>query len=272
MIPRILAALLAVSLVAATPAGAPRRVVVLVPSLVEDLCAVGGAGQLAGVSSATRDIPCAKGVPVVGDFASVDVEKIVALHADLVVGIPSQARFLRPLRTAGVRVELLDDDSYADIFSDLRALGRLTGHAAAAERLASSLRARTARLIAARRFKRTPTVFVVLGTGPIYTVGPGSYISTLVGLAGGRNAVTALPGAYGQYSAEALLRLQPDAIVTDPSVGLRAVLDREPWRSLRAVRLGHVFELPDASLLERPGPRYNAGLQWLIARLTPLAR
>ena len=247
------------------------RVVALVPSLVEDLCAIGAADQLTGVSSATRDVPCAKGVPVVADFSSVDVEKIVALHADLVVAIPAQAHLVEPLRQAGIDVELLDDDSFANIFDDITALGRLTSRRPQAAALNRSLRAQTAHLIAGRRFKRTPTVFVALGTGPIYTCGPTSYIATLIGLAGGTNAVTALPGAYGEYSAEALLRLQPDAIVTDPSVGLGAVLDREPWRSLRAVRSKHILTLRDAALLERPGPRYNEGLRWLIERLAPLA-
>jgi len=194
------------------------RIVALVPSLVEDLCAIGAAHQLTGVSSATRDVPCAKGVPVVGDFSSVDVEKIVALHADVVVAIPAQAHLVEPLRHAGIDVELLDDDSYADIFDDITALGKLTGRASQAAALDRSLKAQTAHLIAGRHFNHKPTVFVALGTGPIYTCGPTSYIAALIGLAGGTNAVTSLPGAYGEYSAEALLRLQPDAIVTDPSV------------------------------------------------------
>jgi ABC-type Fe3+-hydroxamate transport system substrate-binding protein len=48
------------------------------------------------------------------------------------------------------------------------------------------------------------------------------------------------------------------------------VLDREPWRSLRAVQLHHVYSV-DPDLLERPGPSYNDGLRWLVDRLTPLA-
>ena len=65
-------------------------------------------------------------------------------------------------------------------------------------------------------------------------------------------------------------RDQPDAIIADPSTQLESVLDREPWRSLRAVKLHHVYSVnPD--LIERPGPQYNDGLRWLIDRLTPLA-
>ncbi len=249
-----------------------RRVVALVPSFVEDLCAIGAARQVVGVSAYANDVPCAKNLPVVGDFAGIDAERIVALRPDLVVGIPSQQRSMTPLRRAGLQVQTLRDLSYADLFDNLRQLGALTGRTPQAKALGAQLRARTAELgRRTRAFKRHPTVFLALGTGPIFTAGANSYIGTLIGLAGGRNAVGTLPGAYAAYSAEALLRLQPDAILTDKAVGLPSVLGREPWRSLRAVQLGRVWILPDAAILERPGPRYNEGLEWLIDRLTPLA-
>ena len=51
--------------------------------------------------------------------------------------------------------------------------------------------------------------------------------------------------------------------------GDRGALAAQPWRSLRAVQAGRVYVLADADILERPGPRYNDGLAWLIARLHP---
>ncbi len=78
--------------------------------------------------------------------------------------------------------------------------------------------------------------FVVLGTAPIFTVGVRSYIAHLIALAGGRNA-SGIATPYARYGAEALLASQPDA-----------------------------------SILGRPGPRYNDGLARLIARLHRGAR
>src|SRR5579863_7301437 len=69
------------------------RIVALMPSLVEDFFAVGAGPHVVGVS-AYGDVPGAKGLPVVADFSSVDAEKIIALHPDVVVGIPAQARFV----------------------------------------------------------------------------------------------------------------------------------------------------------------------------------
>ncbi len=257
----------------APPAQSARpRIVSLIPSLTEDLCAVGAAKQLVGVSQFSSGIPCAKALPEVNDASSVDAEKVVALHPDIVVGIPSQARAVSALQRAGLNVSLLRDDSYADLFDDINRLGLLSGHRSEARALIASLRARTKALQASERFARRPTVFVVLQTNPIWTVGPHSYISSLISLAGGRNAVTALPQSYAQFSGEALLRLQPDALLAARDAQLVQSLGREPWRSLEAVRVRHVLIAPDPDVLYRPGPRYNEALSWLIERLRPIAR
>ena len=258
--------------VAQNGSSAHPRIVSLMPSLTEDLCAIGAAKQLAGVSQFSSGIPCAKGLPEVNDASSVDAEKIVALHPDVVVGIPSQARAVSALKRAGMTVLLIPDDSYADLFGDIARLGVLSGHRAEAQNLIAALRAQTKKLQAGEHFSRRPSVFVVLQTTPIWTVGPHSYISSLITLAGGRNAVNALPQAYSQYSGEALLRLQPDALLAARDAQLQQNLDREPWRSLRAVAATHVFIAPDPDIFYRPGPRYNQALSWLIERLRPIAR
>jgi ABC-type Fe3+-hydroxamate transport system substrate-binding protein len=246
------------------------RVVALIPSIAEDLYAVGAGPQVVAVSAFT-DLPQARNLPRVGDANGIDAERIVALRPDLVIGIPSQTRQVEPLRRAGLRVVLLPDDTYDEIFKNLRAIGELTGHRTEATATIGRLQRETAQLQArTHRFARRPSLFVVLGSGPIWTAGSTSYISTLIDLAGGVNAAGDLHAAYSEYSAEALLRAAPDMLISDPAVHLDAVLDREPWRSLRAVTLHRVYSM-DPRLVLQPGPNYNQGLRWLIGRLTPLA-
>lgn len=249
-----------------------QRIVSLVPSLTEDLCAAGAARQLVGVSEYSRDIPCAANVPRVNDFASVDSEKIVRLHPDLVVAIPSQTGMTAAIRRLGIRIVFIPDDTYAQLFSAIAELGRLSGHAREAHVLIRRLQTRTARLRSQEHFRHAPSVFFVEQAMPLWTAGASSYIATLVRLAGGRLATASLQAPNAQYSAEALVRADPDAIVAGADAGLADVLSREPWRSLRAVREHHVFILKDSALLVRPGPRYNEGLSWLIERLRPLAK
>jgi ABC-type Fe3+-hydroxamate transport system substrate-binding protein len=261
--------------VAPSQAHAHARIVTLIPSFAEDVIAVGAGAQLVAVSKFSDDIRGTAGLPVVADVQSVDVERIVALHPDVVAGIPSQARLVAPLERAGIRVVLIRNDSFDDIFTDLRELGELTGHPAVAGAVIARLQAQTARLHAtiARRAAH-PTVFVALGTTPIWTAGKTSYIARLIELAGGRDAASDLSAPWGEYSEEALLRAQPDAIVAGRDTDLSSVRTRQPWRSLRAMREDHVFSITDPRIdnaLFRPGPRYNEGLRWLIERLSSLS-
>lgn len=256
---------------AATPNGShERRIVTLVPSFADDAYAIGAGPQLVGVSAYT-DAPAAKNLSRVADASSVDAEAILALHPSVVIGIPAQERLTEPLRRTGLHVVLLSDDTYASIFDNIAAIGELAGRRAAAAATIARLRHVTASLEArTKRYAYRPSVFVVLGSGPIWTAGAPSYISTLISFAGGTNAASDLRSAYGQYSAEALLAHQPDVLVADAAINFNAALDREPWRSLRAVKLHHVYAVnPD--LIERPGPAYNDGIRWLADRLEPFA-
>jgi len=249
------------------------RIVALVPSFGDDLFAI-GAAHVVGVCKFTDETPQERAIPVVADFQSVDTERIVALRPDVVVGTPNQAPLVASLKRAGLRVVLIKDDTYDDIFTDVQVLGDLSGRRSAAAALASRLRAETAQLHAkAMRFTYHPRVFFALGSGPIWTAGRDSYLGTLLRLAGARNVADDLATPWGEYSAEALLRAQPDAIVAGHDTDLASVTGREPWRSLSAVRNGNLF-IPDqrtTDALYRPGPHYNEGLRWLIERLSPLS-
>jgi len=243
-----------------------QRIVSLMPSLTEDLFAIGAGSQVVGVSQYTDFPAAATRLPAVASFTSVDAEHIVRLHPDLIVGIPSQAPLAGDLRRLGLRVEFIADDSFEDLFASLARLGTLTGRVPQARALAERLRTRTAQLVRTVPTQPRPRTFVTLGVAPIFTVGDGSYIAHLIALAGGRNA-SGIATPYARYSPEALLAAQPDAIVADKTSGIDNVLARPPWNALHAVRDGRVYVLADAAILERPGPRYNDGLAWLIARL-----
>jgi len=244
-------------------AAAPTRIVSLIPSLTEDLFAIGAGPNVVAVSAYTDYPPAAAKLPVVASFTSIDAEKIVRLHPDVVIGIPAQARLVADISRTGVRVELIADDTYDQLFTSLARVGEIAGREREASALAARLRARTAELTRDLPHDR-PSVFVVLETNPIVTAGDRSYIAHLIALAGGVNAAGDLPEAYPRFSAEALLARAPDVLVADTLGGLPGVLDSPPWSVLRAVRERRVYVLRDADILERPGPRYNDGLAWLI--------
>lgn len=246
------------------------RIVTLIPSFAEDVCAIGARERLVAVSEYSGDVPCARGLPEVNNFSSVNTEKIVALHADRVFAIPEQASMVQGLVRAGVPVTFLPDNSYDDIFTDLEAFGRATGRAGLAAHLIGGLNMQTALLRKREHYRKTPSVLFVEQAAPLWTIGPKSYIATLIEMAGGKIVTSSLKRSYAQFSDEALLRADPDVIVATADSRIDQVLAREPWRSLRAVRSHHVFIAADSNMLVRPSPRYLQGLQWLIARFSSL--
>jgi len=248
---------------AAPTHAAAHRIVSLIPSLTEDLFALGAGPNVVGVSEYSDYPPAAKRLPKVASFTSLDAERIVAMHPDLIVGDASQEALSVPLVRAGLNVQLFSEDSVPQIYDVLRRLGRLLAREPQASALIASMRATSAKLMRHVDRAHAKSVFVVLDVSPIYTVGKRSYINTLIEMAGGRNAA-AVSEAYGRYNAEALLALQPDIIVVDPAVGFRSLEHHEPWRSLHAVQRGNVEMIPDPGILLHPSPRYNDGLKWLI--------
>jgi ABC-type Fe3+-hydroxamate transport system substrate-binding protein len=259
-------------LAASPPHAAPGpRIVALVPSLAEDAFAIGA--NVVGVSKFVDNVPQARTLPKVADFQSIDAERIIALHPDAVVGIPSQSQLTAPLRRAGIRVVLVPDDTYDDIFTGLRAVGDLAGRRPQADALVARLQAETASL-RARAVRARPRVFVVLGVAPVWTAGPSSFVGTLIAFAGGVDAAADLRAPWGEYSEEALLRAQPDVLVAAGDAGVGSAFEREPWRSLPAVREHRVFVVTDPRIdtaLFRPGPHYNEGLRWLLERFSSLS-
>ncbi|TAM85604.1 hypothetical protein EPN42_14785 [bacterium] len=269
----VLAAVLALTVVGcARQAPAPnvyadeqhKRIVSLAPSLTEELFAIGAGEQVVGTSAYTAYPPQARAVPVIDAASWINTEKILALRPDFVVGLPSDAARTRGLERAKVPAFLMKDDRYEDIYATLGELGVLTGRVDAAGNVEQRLRSRVGELKKkGAAFRVRPRLFVVLDVSPIYTVGRGSYIDSLLVMAGARNVVeNRLP--YPNYSAERLLADQPDALIVAAEVNVKPLLARPPWSDLRAVRKGRVYQVPPNVGLEVPGPRVAEGLAWLV--------
>jgi len=199
-----LAALVALGSCASGAAGAAehsvRRVVSLIPSLTEDLFAVGAGDRVVGVSAYSDYPPRAKNAAgrVVVRRGRCRTDRGAA--PDVVVAIPSQQgpgpRYHARRNPAGTLFATIRSP---DVYANLHGIGVLVGRARQADALIVRLRARTAALTRARpRRARRPAVFVVLGTAPIFTVGRGSYIASLLELAGARNAAGDVQAPYAR--------------------------------------------------------------------------
>jgi len=252
---------------------APERIVSMAPSNTEILFALGLGDRVVGVTTYCNYPPEAAAVEKVGDAYSPDYEKIVSLRPDLVVAVgTADSDLVKGLEGYGLKVLVLQAATVDQVASDILLVGKVCRADKAAEKLAAKLQQRLAAVkerLAAVSAAPRPTVFWCLDRG-LWTVGPKSFVSDIIKLAGGQNIGDSLGMAYGQFSLETLLQTDPDVIiipVLDQSVP--AELAKLPgWSTLKAVREGRVYQI-DPDIVSRPGPRVADAVEQVAALLHP---
>ncbi|MFN2322822.1 MAG: ABC transporter substrate-binding protein [Trueperaceae bacterium] len=245
------------------------RVVSMVPSHTETLCALGACDRLVGRDSLSDAPAAALAAPSLGTAFAPDLEALVAAAPDLVLadaftGLPEALAPFGIAVYAGTPQQL---DDLAPYFADLGALLGLEDEAA---ELATEVAAGFEAVRAAVAELPRPTVFVEIDATP-YAAGPTSLVGAVVELAGGAHVVDAALGDYPQVDPEYVVAQDPEVILLlDAPYGVTAeqVAARPGWSVLRAVRDGRVIELTaaEADVLSRPGPRLVEAA-WAIARL-----
>ena len=258
--------------------GPAQRIVSLAPSITEFLFAVGAGSQTVGRDDASNFPEAALNVASIGTtYGDLNTEAIVALTPDLVIAAqantPEQVKSLEDL---GITVYYLKDPvTFAELYEQVEFFGQLTGHEEEASALAESLAARVDAVTAAvANVTEKPKVFYEIdGTDASkpWTTGPGTFIDTMINMAGGVNVGGVLSAPYAQISAEEIVSQNPDIIVLgDAAFGVtsESVAARAGWGEITAVKDGSIFPFDD-SLASRPGPRLVDGLEQLAKLLHP---
>ncbi|MBH0192578.1 MAG: ABC transporter substrate-binding protein, partial [Nitrospira sp.] len=166
----------------------PVRIVSLAPSITEILFAIGAGGQVAGVTQFCDFPPEVSTKPKVG-YANPNLESLVALQPDLVLAPKEflKPELLAPLDHLHIPLFVVSGQTVDDIFSQIEIIGRMTDHQAEAAALTMEVRRQLVAIKARMAGVPPVRVLYVLNSQPLITVGPGSYIDQLIGLAGGLN-------------------------------------------------------------------------------------
>jgi len=248
-----------------------RRVVTLAPALAELVHAAGG-GPAMVATVRPNDAPSeARALPLVGDALRFDVERLLALHPDLVIawqhGNPERA--LAQLEAAGITLYRLEPQRLDDVAVALERIGTLLGTAALAHERAVALRREIAALREAHRGVLPVRVFYQVWNEPLMTLNGRHLVSDVLAACGGVNVFAALGPLVPQLSTESVLAAQPEVFLTAKDQA-RAAVERDAvdpafarWQrfaDLVAVRRRWFYVL-DGDLVTRPGPRIARGVR-----------
>lgn len=248
----------------------PQRIVTLLPSLTESVCALGACDRLVGTDRFSNSPPRVQALPKLGGLEDAQIERIVSLKPDLVLAEPSM-RAIDRLESLGLKVLVLDAKTHADVKRTLVVLGQLLTSPAAAETAWAGIEAALAD--AARRVParlRGQRVYFEVDATP-YAAGAGSFIGeTLVRLGLG-NIVAPELGAFPRLNPEFVVQARPDIIIA-AQANLAEMPRRPGWSALSALvqHRSCGFDVAHYELLVRPGPRMGEAAQLLAQCLAGL--
>jgi iron complex transport system substrate-binding protein len=257
---------IAAASLAAAAAPAP-RIVSLNPSLTAILLALGARESLVGVDDrSSRQEASLASLPTVGGLFDTSLEAVVALEPDVVVLVPSaEQRDLRArLGEVGIEVLALPNITLEELLGSIEALGHLVGRREAGAARVAEIRAALAAAARASAGRKPLRAVLALQREPLYVVGAGSYLDSLLRAAGAVNAAAELGGPYPRAGLEWLIAARPDVILDASDEPEDAAAYWSRWPSLPAVASGRVVALP-AREVTLPGP-------WLERALARLAQ
>jgi iron complex transport system substrate-binding protein len=240
----------------------PQRIVCLTEETTETLYLLGEQRRIVGISGFTVRPPQARREkPRVSAFTSANIDKILALQPDLVLGFSDlQADIAGQLIKLGVDVHIFNQRSVEQILQMICVLGGMVGCEARAASLVAELRDGLASIReAAMQLPKRPRVYFEEWDAP--QISGIKWVSELVELAGGIDCFPELAReslAKNRIIADSqeVVRRAPDIIFGSwcgkkfqPS----AVAARSGWSEIPAVRAGALHEIKSPIILQ-PGP------------------
>ncbi len=245
------------------------RIIVLSPHLAELVFAAGAGAQLAAVVSYSDYPQAAAALPTVGDAARIDLERVIALKPDLILGWRSgnPVSEVQRLEQRGFAVFMTEPRRLADIPRVLRAIGALAETSAVAQAAAARVDDELA-LLRARYMKREPVrVFYEIWHYPLLTINNEHLISDIITLCGGINVFAAAPVLTPSVSLEAVLAARPEVVLGGSSASTAHALKAQ-WQGARvqALRSLPVLHVPP-DLIQRQTPRVVEGARQVCEHL-----
>jgi len=251
----------------------PLRVITMLPSITETVCALAACDRVVATDRFSDWPMQVRALPKAGGLVDVEIEMIVRLKPDLVLLGRSQ-RISSRLGELGISSFVLEARSYADIGRTVTMIGQIFGLQNRAAHLNDSITNAVHEVAAqetARNHGEGPTVYFEVDPGP-YAAGSSSFIGELLALLGARNIVTPELGPFPKLNPEYVVRHDPQVIFISPAEAPQ-LIERPGWDRIRAVKERRLCSFPPEvrDTIVRPGPRVAQGMHSMAECLKRVA-
>ncbi len=246
----------------------PQRVISLSPHITEIIFALEQQNKLVAVSDFCSFPPQVKNMERIGGLLNPNLEKILLLKPDVLIGTPSHASLAQKLAAYDIKSILLPNDSLNDLFLTIDSLGHFFQCTLKAQAVIKSIKdsltfyTKQSRLL----LNHAPKAALIIGRDPgtvrhLTVVGPHTFLDSIWVLSGGKNVFDDLKIKYTQVGQESFLTRQPEIIIefkfNEKWNAQKARLNLLEWQDLHnvlAVRHKQIYVLTGNYTLI-PGPR-----------------
>ncbi|KAA0210346.1 hypothetical protein FBQ84_04610 [Ignavibacteria bacterium CHB1] len=190
----------------------PNRIISMMPSITENIFAIGARDKLIGITTYCNFPPETKNIQKVGDL-NPDYELITALNPDLIFiqSSTSASPMLNKFTQLGLNVFVANPTSINEIISHLETLGEICGRTENARKLCSDLSDRI-NFYSSSNGNKKVRAFVILSENPLTTVSGKTFLSSALELAGFLNIFSGEVNDFPVVSYEDVLKKNPEII------------------------------------------------------------
>ncbi len=255
----------------------PERIISMLPSHTETLCAIDACNTLVGVDDFSNYPEQVSGLPKLGGGLTgydggPDVEAIIALEPDLVL-VSEYGELAQLLEQAGLTVYAGSPQSYEDTFTFFDIMGQLINKEIEATLLTEKVQKEIDGIAKLVSSTEPVSVYYEIDTTP-YSVGPTSFIGVLLAKAGGQTIVSADQGDFPQLDPEFIISSNPEVIILSSAPSgesLETLQARAGWENLQAITSNKVYGLTNEQndVANRPGPRLAEVVRLFAQMLHP---
>lgn len=212
-------------------------------------------------------------LPNVGTAKEFNLETCAALSPDLVI-LPMKLKdAAQSLTDLGITVLLVNPESQDLLTEMINTIATATNTNSEAAKLLAYIYSQKDMLTSALSGVEPESVYLAGNSSFLSTAGPSMYQSSIIELAGGKNAADSITDTYwAEISYEQLLAWDPSYIIiaSDAEYTVDDVMNDPNLAECTAVKNSHVYAIPgDMEALDSPVPAGILASVWLAGILHP---
>lgn len=232
----------------------PQRIISLVPSLTESVCALGKCNNLVGVDRFSNWPKSIQGLPTLGSMGDINIERIVQLKPDLVL-LDKSSSVITRLNALRITTFALDIKTMTDEHRALQKLDAVLGSSESGRvwnQIQMEITRANKQLAPSQK-----NIRVYFEINPAsFAAGRSSFIGEILARLDLNNIIPESLGPFPKINPEFVVRSQPQVILLSET-SLTQLKQRPGWGTIPAISQNKIctFNAEQNDVLVRPGPR-----------------